>query len=153
MTERNVDASLQLSRFKQGNVIQHRMMCVWSSSCCKCFVATTVGEIIYSLQKHPKSLVFEASTQSTDFPGWRSGAWLSHSKSLMCFFFSHFFAAFVTCFGSLWCWKTSPQPVFSVLDETCYMTAQCSEGVLYPQEKNSQRNNVSTSLLYCGARA
>lgn len=76
----------------------------------------------------------------------------------MCFFFSHFFVAFVTCFGSLSCCKTSPQPIFSVLDERrrfsskmlCHMAAQYSEGVLYPQEKNSQRNNVSTSLLYCG---
>lgn len=44
----------------------------------------------------------------------RSGAWLGHSLTLMCFFFSHSFVALVVCFGSLSC---HPRPIFDVLAE------------------------------------
>ncbi len=49
--------------------------------------------------------------------GWRSGDWLDHSRTLMCFFLSHSFVALAVCFGSLSCWKTHPWPIFSVLAE------------------------------------
>ena len=40
--------------------------------------------------------------------GFRSGDWLGHSRTLMCFFLSHSFVALAVCFGSLSCWKTHP---------------------------------------------
>ena len=43
--------------------------------------------------------------------GFRSGDWLGHSRTLICFFLSHSFVP--VCFGSLSCWKTHPP--FSVL--------------------------------------
>ncbi len=49
--------------------------------------------------------------------GLRSGDWLGHSRTLMCFFLSHSFVALAVCFGSLSCWKTHPRPIFSVLAE------------------------------------
>ena len=49
--------------------------------------------------------------------GFRSGDWLGHSRSLLCFFLSHSFVALAVCFGSLSCWKTHPRPIFSALTE------------------------------------
>ncbi len=40
--------------------------------------------------------------------GWRSGDWLGHSRTLMCFLLSHSFVALAVCFGSLSCWTTHP---------------------------------------------
>ncbi len=42
--------------------------------------------------------------------GLRSGDWLGHSRTLMCFFLSHSFVALVMCFGSLSCWNTIHDP-------------------------------------------
>ncbi len=41
--------------------------------------------------------------------GLRSGDWLGHSRTLMCFFWSHSFVALAVCFGSLSCWNTHPR--------------------------------------------
>ncbi len=43
--------------------------------------------------------------------GLRSGDWLGHSRTLMCFFLSHYFVALAVCFGSLSCWNTHPRPI------------------------------------------
>ena len=48
---------------------------------------------------------------------FRSGDWLGHSRTLICFFLSHCFVALAVCFGSLSCWKTHPRPIFSALTE------------------------------------
>ncbi len=47
--------------------------------------------------------------------GLRSGDWLGHSRTLMCFFLSHSFVALTVCFGSLACWNTHPRPIFNAL--------------------------------------
>ncbi len=47
--------------------------------------------------------------------GFRSGDWLGHSRTLMCFFLSHSFVALAMCFGSLSCWNTHPRPIFNAL--------------------------------------
>ncbi len=47
--------------------------------------------------------------------GLRSVIWLGHSRTLMCFFLSHFFVALAVCFGSLSCWNTHPRPIFNAL--------------------------------------
>ncbi len=47
--------------------------------------------------------------------GLRSGDWLGHSRTLMCFFLSHSFVALAVCFGSLSCWNTHPRPIFNAL--------------------------------------
>ncbi len=47
--------------------------------------------------------------------GWRSGDWLGHSRTLMCFFLSHSFVALAVCFGSLLRWNTHPRPIFNAL--------------------------------------
>ena len=49
--------------------------------------------------------------------GFRSGDWLGHSRTLICFFLSHSFVALAVCSWSLSCWKTHPQPIFSALTE------------------------------------
>ncbi len=46
--------------------------------------------------------------------GLRSGDWLGHFRTLMCFFWSHNpFVALAVSFGSLSCWNTHPQPFFN----------------------------------------
>ena len=45
--------------------------------------------------------------------GFRSGEWLGHSRTLICFFLSHSFVALAVCVGSLSYWKTHPRPIFS----------------------------------------
>ncbi len=47
--------------------------------------------------------------------GLRSGDWLGHSRTLMCFFLSHSFVALAVCFWSLSCWNTHPRPIFNAL--------------------------------------
>ncbi len=47
--------------------------------------------------------------------GLRSGDWLGHSRTLMCFFLSHAFVALAVSFGSLSCWNTHPRPIFNAL--------------------------------------
>ena len=49
--------------------------------------------------------------------GFRSGDWLGHFRTLICFFLSYSFVALAVCFGSLSCWKTHPRPIFSALTE------------------------------------
>ena len=49
--------------------------------------------------------------------GFRSGDWLGHSRTLICFLLSHYFVALAECFGSLSCWKTHPRPIFSALND------------------------------------
>ncbi len=76
-----------------------------------------------SLQILSKSLIFRDwrlatwtfSSLHRFSMGWRSGDWLGHSRSLMCFFLSHFFVALAVCFGSLSCWNTHPRPIFNAL--------------------------------------
>ncbi len=45
--------------------------------------------------------------------GLRSGDWLGHFRTLICFFLSHSFVALAVCFGSLLCWNTHPWPIFN----------------------------------------
>ncbi len=52
--------------------------------------------------------------------GLRSGDWLGHSRTLMCFFLSHSFVALAVCFGSLSCWNTHPRPIFNALALTVH---------------------------------
>ncbi len=47
--------------------------------------------------------------------GLKSGYWLGHYRTLMCFFLSHSFVALAMCFGSLSCWNTHPWPIFNAL--------------------------------------
>ncbi len=49
------------------------------------------------------------------FYGIRSGDWLGHSRTLMCFFLSHSFVALAVCFGSLSFWNTYLRPIFNDL--------------------------------------
>ncbi len=46
------------------------------------------------------------------FYGIRSGDWLGHSRTLICFFLSHSFVSLAMCFGSLSCWNTHPRHIF-----------------------------------------
>ncbi len=47
--------------------------------------------------------------------GWRSGDWLGHYRTLMCFFLRHSFVALTVCFGSLSYWNTHSWPIFSAM--------------------------------------
>ncbi len=47
--------------------------------------------------------------------GLRSGDWLGHSRTLMCFFLRYFFVALALCFGSLSCWNIHPRPISNAL--------------------------------------
>jgi len=47
--------------------------------------------------------------------GFRSGDWLGHARTLICFLQSHSLVILAVCFGSLSCWKTQPQPIFNAL--------------------------------------
>ncbi len=47
--------------------------------------------------------------------GLRSGDWLGHSRTLMCFFLSDSFVVLALCFGSLSRWNTHPRPIFNTL--------------------------------------
>ncbi|KAG9463069.1 hypothetical protein GDO78_022510 [Eleutherodactylus coqui] len=77
----------------------------------------------FSLQIISKSLRFRGCRLATLIfsslhkfsMGLRSGDWLGHSMTLMCFFLIHSFVALAVCFGSLSCWKTKPRPIFNIL--------------------------------------
>ena len=58
--------------------------------------------------------------------GFRSGDWLGHSRTLICFFFSHSFVALAVCFWSLSCWKAHPPPIVSALTEGRRLSAKIS---------------------------
>ncbi len=88
-----------------------------------------------SLQILSKSLRFRGWRSTRTFSslhrfsmGFRSGDWLGHSRTLMCFFLSHSFVALAVCFGSFSCWNQCPgwlQWVF--LDFfCCYSVSHCS---------------------------
>ncbi len=47
--------------------------------------------------------------------GLRSGDWLGHSRTLMCFFLRNSFVALAVCFVSLSCWNTHPRHIFNAL--------------------------------------
>lgn len=49
--------------------------------------------------------------------GFRSGDWLGHASTLICFLRSHSLVFLAVCFGSLSCWKTQPRPIFNALTE------------------------------------
>ena len=78
-----------------------------------------------SLQILPKYLKFRGCRLATrSFSslhrfsmGFRSGDWLGHSRTLICFFLSHSFVALAISFRSLSCWKTHPPAIFSALTE------------------------------------
>ena len=59
--------------------------------------------------------------------GFRSGEWLGHSRTLICFFLSHSFVALAVCLGSLSCWKTHPRPIFSTLTEGRRLSPKISQ--------------------------
>ena len=69
-----------------------------------------------SLQILSKSLRFQGCCLATfSFlhrfsMGFRSGDWLGHSRTLICFFLSLSFVALAVCFGSLSCWKSHLRP-------------------------------------------
>ncbi len=52
--------------------------------------------------------------------GLRSGDWLCHFRTLMCFFLSHSFVAMAVCFGSLSCWNIHPRLIFNALALTVH---------------------------------
>ena len=58
--------------------------------------------------------------------GFRSGDWLGHSRTLLCFSLSHSFVALAVCFESLSCWKTHPRPIFSALTDGRRLSAKIS---------------------------
>ena len=70
--------------------------------------------------------------------GLRSGDWLGHSMTLMCFFLSLSFVALTVCFGSSSCWRPihHPSSVLWLREEgscpRCYgpSAPQCGEVVL-----------------------
>ncbi len=68
------------------------------------------------LQILSKSLRFQGwhlatfSSLHRFYMGLRSGDWLGHSRTLMCFFLSHSFVALTVCFGLLSCWNTIHNP-------------------------------------------
>ena len=91
--------------------------------------------------------------------GLRSGDWLGHSMTLMCFFLSHSFVAIADVFGSLSCWKTHPQHIFSVLAERSYQDFT-EHGPIHfslyavtttsPLGRETPKHNASTSMLDSG---
>ncbi len=87
--------------------------------------------------------------------GLRSGDWLGHSRTLMCFFLSHSFVALAVCFGSLSCWNTHPRPIFNAL---AGFNALAVNGPVHRSfdavqlfcplsRKTSPKHNVSTSMF------
>ena len=69
---------------------------------------------------------------------FRSGGWLGHSRTLICFFLSNSFDALAVCFGSLSCWKTHPRPIFSAL----------TEGRLYPKISRYMASFILLSIRW-----
>ncbi len=88
--------------------------------------------------------------------GFRSGNWLGHSRTLMCFLLSHSFVALAMCFGSLSCWKTHPRPVFNALAGSNALALTVHGPVHLPFDavqfsrpltRKTLPNNVSTSMF------
>ena len=92
-------------------------------------------EGFWSLHIHSKFLRFQGCHLATrSFSslhrfsmGFRSGDWLGHSRTLICFFLSHSFVALALYFGSLSCWKTHPWPIFSALTEGRRLSPKISQ--------------------------
>ncbi len=76
--------------------------------------------------------------------GLRSGDWLGHSRTLMCFFLSHSFVALVLCFGSLSCWNTHPRPIYMAPSIVPLMRCSCPVPLA---EKHPPKHNVFTSMF------
>ena len=64
--------------------------------------------------------------------GFRSGDWLGHSRTFICFILSHSFVALAVYFGSLSCWKTHLQPIFSALTEGRRLSPKISRWYILP---------------------
>ncbi len=87
----------------------------------------------------------------------RSGDWLGHSRTLMCFFLSHSFVALVVCFGSLSCWNTHPRPIFNALASFNALALTVHGPIHRPfdavqlscplSRKTPPKHNVSTSMF------
>ncbi len=86
--------------------------------------------------------------------GLRSGDWLGHSKTLMCFFLSHSFIALAVCFGSLSCWNTHLRPIFNALALTVHgpvhHTFDAVQLSCPLSRKTPPMHNVSTSMFDSG---
>ena len=84
------------------------------------------GILVHSfLQILSKSLRFRGCCSATRsfsslhrfLMGFRSGDWLGHYRTLICFFLSHSFVALAVCFGSLGCGWVFQNDIFSTLTE------------------------------------
>ncbi len=92
--------------------------------------------------------------------GLRSGDWLGHSRTLMCFFLSHSFVSLVVCFGSLSCWNTHLRPIFNALAGFNDLALTVHDPVHRPfdavqlscplSRKTPPKHNVSTSMFDVG---
>ncbi len=83
--------------------------------------------------------------------GWRSGDWLGHSRTLMCFFLSHSFVALAVCFGSLSCWNTHSRLIFNALALTVHGPVHHPFDAVQLScplsRKTPPKHNVSTSMF------
>ncbi len=83
--------------------------------------------------------------------GLRSGDWLGHARTLMCFFLSHSFVALAACFGSLSCWNTHPRSIFNALalmvHGTVHRTFDAVQLSCPLSRKTPPKHNVSTSMF------
>ncbi len=81
--------------------------------------------------------------------GLRFGYWLGHSRTLMCFFLSHFFVALAVCFGSLSCWNTHPRPIFNALavHGSVHRPFDAVQLSCPLSRKTPPKHNVSTSMF------
>ncbi len=106
----------------------------------------------------PSHYVFEAARTFSSLHrfsmGLRSGDWLGHSKTLMCFFLSHSFIALAVCFGSLSCWNTHLRPIFNALALTVHgpvhHTFDAVQLSCPLSRKTPPKHNVSTSMFDSG---
>ncbi len=107
-------------------------LCVWHTEVRSCYHFKLVshfqlwfpiwGVLVNRLRFRGWRLATRTFSSLHRFPiGFRSGDWLGHSRTLMCFFLSHSFVALAVCFGSFsWCWNTHPQPIFNALALTVH---------------------------------
>ncbi len=89
--------------------------------------------------------------------GFRSGDWLGHSRTSMCFFLSHSFVASAVCFGSLLCWSNHPRPIFNALAGFNVLALVVYGPIHHPfyavqlscplKRKTPPKHNVSTSMF------
>ncbi len=87
----------------------------------------------------------------------RSGDWLGHSRTLMCFFLNHSFVALAVCFGSLSYWNTHPRPILNALAGFNALALTVHDLVHRPfdavqlscplSRKTPPKHNVSTSMF------